>query len=97
MGSCITKCSDPPFVRLIHGRKEKVIRKSQFMKCRNMEQLIRLSGFFPIARIVSMKTSARGVFAWDSAMIYPDLEICVEDMYGMKKIYTLEMVALYRR
>jgi hypothetical protein len=61
-----------------------------------MEQLIRLGNFFPIARIVSMKTSDRGVFYWDSPTIYSELEICVEDLLGMKKTYKLNMIAMYR-
>jgi hypothetical protein len=61
-----------------------------------MEQLIRIGNFFPIARIVSIKTSDRGVFYWDSPIIYPELEICVEDLLGMKKIYKMKMIALYR-
>jgi len=92
MGNCIQK----PFILLVYGKEKRTITRKQFQACKNMEQLIRLGGFFPIARIVSMKTSDRGVFYWDSPTIYPELEISVEDMYGMKKTYKIEMIAMYR-
>ena len=97
MGSCITKCTDPSFVSVYYGNKKKIVTKGQFQKFRNMEQFIRYIGFFPIVRIVSMKTDDRGVFPWDSPMIYQNLDICIEDQYGMKKTYTVQMVALYRK
>ena len=61
-----------------------------------MEDILRQTNFFPIVRIVSMKTNERGIFPWDSPMIYPELIVCIEDMYGVKKTYTLTMTALYR-
>ncbi len=99
MGACITKvkCGDPSFVEVHYQKKTKIIRRSQFQKFKNMEQFIRYTGFFPIARIVSMKTNDRGVFPWDSPTIYPSLEICIEDSYGIKKTYTVQMIAMYRK
>lgn len=92
MGSCITK----PFIAILYGKQKRIITRKQFQACKNMEQLIRLGAFFPITRIVYMKTSDRGVFPWDSPTIYPELEITVEDLYGMRKTYKIEMIALYR-
>ena len=99
MGACLAKvnCGDPAFVQVYYQNKNKLIKKSQFQKFKNMEQFIRYTGFFPIARIVSMKTDDRGVFPWDSPMIYPNLDICIEDLYGMKKTYTVQMIAMYRK
>jgi hypothetical protein len=99
MGSCLAKvkCGDPTFVEVNYQKKTKIIRRSQFLKFKNMEQFIRYTGFFPIARIVSMKTDDRGVFPWDSPMIYPNLEIYIEDIYGIKKTYTVQMIAMYRK
>jgi hypothetical protein len=99
MGGCIAKanCGDPSFVEVNYQKKTKIIRRSQFLKFKNMEQFIRYTGFFPIARIVSMKTDDRGVFPWDSPMIYPNLEIYIEDIYGIKKTYTVQMIAMYRK
>jgi hypothetical protein len=96
MGSCLTKCVDPPFLGIYSEQKEKRISKKEFLRCKNMDDLIRKAGFFPIARIVSMKTSDKGVFPWDAPTIYPELDICVEDLYGMKKTYRIYMMALYR-
>ena len=92
MGACISK----PFVILVYGKEQRAVSRKQFQACKNMEQLIRLGGFFPIARIVSMKTNDRGVFPWDNVIIYPELEVLVEDMYGMKKNYKIHMMAMYR-
>jgi hypothetical protein len=30
-------------------------------------------------------------------MIYPNLEIYIEDIYGIKKTYTVQMIAMYRK
>ena len=76
-------------------RKKKLLIKVSFLNVKIWNNLY-VPGFFPIARIVSMKTSDRGVFPWDSAVIYPELEVCVEDLYGMKKTFHLHMIALYR-
>ncbi len=96
MGSCVTKYIETPFVGIYFERTEKRISKREFLSCKNMDSLIRKAGFFPIARIVSMKTSDKGVFPWDSPMIYPELDVCIEDVYGMKKTFRLHMLALYR-
>lgn len=96
MGNCIANCTDPPFVCISYGKKKKIIRKSQFLKCKRMEDIIRQTNFFPIVRIVSMKTNDRGIFPWDSPTIYPELEVCIEDQYKIKKYHTLNMVPLYR-
>lgn len=92
MGNCFRK----PFLLLVCEKEKRFITRKQFQACKNMEQLIRLGNFFPIARIVSMKTSDRGVFSWDSPTIYPELDVTVEDLYGMKKTYKMNMIAKYR-
>jgi hypothetical protein len=97
MGSCITKLNNTAFVAVYCERKYKIITKKQFQKFKNMEDFIRYTGFFPIARIVSMKTEDKGVFSWDSPIIYPNLEVTIEDLYGMKKTFHLVMKPLYRK
>lgn len=92
MGHCLVK----PFIILTYGKERRIVTKKQFQACKNMEQLIRLGGFFPITRIVSMKTNDRGIFPWDSPTIYSELELCVEDMYKVKKNYKIGMIAMYR-
>lgn len=93
MGNCIEK----PFIVLVYGNQKRPVSKKQFQTCKNMEQLVRLGGFFPIARIISMKTSDRGVFPWDSPTLYPELEVYIEDMYGMKKQHIIYIMPLYRK
>ena len=97
MGSTFTKCIDPPFVCITYGKKQKVLSKKQFLKCKRMEDIVRTAGFFPVARVVAMKTNEKGVFPWDSPTIYPELEITIEDLYSIKKTYRIEMIAVYRR
>lgn len=92
MGNCFRK----PFLLIVYQNETRHITRKQFQACKNMEQLIRLGNFFPIARIVSMKTSDRGVFSWDSPTIYSELDVTVEDLIGMKKTYKLNMIAMYR-
>ncbi len=97
MGSCITKLRDKPFVAVYCESKRKIITKRQFVKFKNMEDFIRYTGFFPIARIVSMKTEDRGVFAWDSPTICPNLDVSIEDFYGIKKTFHIVMKPMYRK
>ncbi len=61
-----------------------------------MEDIFRISGLFPIARVVAMKTKEKEIFPWDSPMIYSEIQITIEDFYGIKKKYIIEMVAMYR-